>query len=167
MTTIVSPLTDQRKKIFSMDCEMASSHIHISLLLIVFKLYCNFWKWICQWIICFISQFKANRRITKKCALTFVSLERVKYVHTTPKWWILGLLIQSWNLGSLYDKSQGLVFWSFILLRVLNHLSFSLGFLNKDLSVSASLAFYHLSPLVRNFSGHEAGWIKHAKTDIG
>lgn len=26
MTTIVSPLTDQRKKIFSMDCEMVSSH---------------------------------------------------------------------------------------------------------------------------------------------
>lgn len=40
MTTIVSPLTDQRKKIFSMDCEMASSHdnVHISVLLIVFYL---------------------------------------------------------------------------------------------------------------------------------
>ena len=34
MTTIVSPLTDQRKKIFSMDCEMASSRIHIYVLLI-------------------------------------------------------------------------------------------------------------------------------------
>ena len=40
MTTIVSPLTDRRKKIFSMDCEMASPHnnINISVLLIVLNL---------------------------------------------------------------------------------------------------------------------------------
>ena len=39
LTTIVSPLTDQRKKIFSMDCEMASSHnnIHICVMLIVLR----------------------------------------------------------------------------------------------------------------------------------
>ena len=61
MTTIVSPLTDQRKKIFSMDCEMASSHnnIHICVMWIVLNLN---WKWkFC--LFRFISQSKRNRLI--------------------------------------------------------------------------------------------------------
>ena len=75
MTTIVSPLTDQRKKIFSMDCEMASFHIHISVLLIVLNLNC---------IVIFenesVSELVVSQSIqsknachTKKCALTFFS----------------------------------------------------------------------------------------------
>lgn len=80
MTTIVSPLTDQRKKIFSMDCEMASFQIHISVLLIVLNLNCIENESVSELVVSQSIQSK-HACHTKKCALTFFSQVRLKYMY--------------------------------------------------------------------------------------